>query len=192
MVFNYPIVVVPGTFWKDVASWTQTYSLASKPMKAIAEIFGTRPILFDWSGANSASERHAAAANLANFIQQNSAPMIHLLGFSHGGNIACEAAAALASRINILVTIATPVTGAYKTGGARRHINLYSPDDRMQIMGGEGPLGLPSFAERAFPGATNIPILNIESNGLTGSHGNILWSDEAWQSLEKACNTETA
>jgi len=178
-----PVIVVPGTFWKDVASWSETYSPENRPMQAVAKIFGTRPILFEWSGANSATERHAAAERLAKLIK-NTAPLVHLLGFSHGGNIASEAAAHVASRVDLLVTIATPVTGSYKTGGARRHIHLYSPQDRMQILGGEGFFGIPARAEREFPDATNVAIENIPSTDLTGSHGNILWSDETWRVLE--------
>jgi pimeloyl-ACP methyl ester carboxylesterase len=159
-------------------------------MRAIADIFGVTPTLFDWSGANSASERHLAAQNLAAFIESMDAPLVHLLGFSHGGNVACEAAATLASRVDLLVTIATPVTGKYKSGGARRHINLYSPQDRMQIFGGEGPLGLPAFASREFRDCTNIAIDNIASGDITGSHGNILWSDEAWRILKDACKPQ--
>jgi pimeloyl-ACP methyl ester carboxylesterase len=157
-------------------------------MRAVAKIFGATPIVFDWPGANSAKERHAAADKLAKFIQSGAAQEVHLLGFSHGGNVACEAAAMLVSRVDLLVTIATPVTGNYKTGGARRHIHLYSPADRMQIVGGEGPLGLPALAKREFPGCTNIAIGDIRSSDITGSHGNILWSDEAWQILEDARN----
>jgi pimeloyl-ACP methyl ester carboxylesterase len=181
---NPPVIVVPGTFWKDVESWAVTYSPAHKPMQAIAKIFGAAPTVFDWSGANSSSERHAAAERLAQFIRSMDAPLVHLLGFSHGGNVASEAASILVERVDLLVTIATPVTGNYKTGGARRHINLYSPEDRMQILGGEGPLGLPAFAGREFPGSTNVAIPNIPSADVTGSHGNILWSDEAWRILE--------
>ena len=184
-----PIIVVPGTFWKDIPSWAETYSPSNKPMRAIAGIFGAAPIVFDWSGANSASERHTAAQNLAQFIQTVESPLVHLLGFSHGGNVACEAAALLNARVDLLVTIATPVTGHYKSGGARRHINLYSLQDRMQILGGEGPLGLPAFASREFPGSTNIPVPDVPSSDLTGSHGNILWSDEAWRILKEACQT---
>ncbi len=170
-------------------SWAETYSQTNKPMLAIANIFGTPPVLFDWSGANSAAERHSAAQNLARFIEAMDKPLVHLLGFSHGGNVACEAAATLVSRVDLLVTIATPVTGNYKRGGARRHINLYSPQDRMQIFGGEGPLGLPGFASREFSDCTNIAVANIPSTDITGSHGNILWSDEAWQRLKETCKT---
>ena len=159
-------------------------------MRAIADIFGVVPILFDWSGANSSSERHTAAKNLAQLIQTVDAPWVHLLGFSHGGNVACEAAALLNARVDLLITIATPVTGHYKSGGARKHINLYSPDDRMQILGGEGPLGLPAIASREFPGSINIPVPDIPSTDITGSHGNILWSDEAWRILKEACQPE--
>ncbi len=182
-----PIIVVPGTFWKEVASWAETYAPGNKPMRAVAAIFGSKPILFEWSGANSASERHAAAERLAAFIG-GTAPLVHLLGFSHGGNVASEAAAMMVeARVDTLVTIATPVTGHYKTGGARRHINLYSPQDRMQILGGEGPLGLPALAEREFPEATNLAVTGIPSTDITGSHGNILWSDEAWRVLGEVC-----
>jgi pimeloyl-ACP methyl ester carboxylesterase len=178
-----PIIVIPGTFWNDIPTWAETYSPSNKPMQSIAAIFHTPPILFHWSGANSSTERHAAAHKLAELIE-NTAPLVHLLGFSHGGNIASEAAAHLPASVDLLITIATPVTGNYKTGGARRHINLYSPQDRMQTLGGEGPFGLPSFAEREFPQATNIAINNIPSSDITGSHGNILWNDETWRILE--------
>lgn len=177
-----PVIVVPGTYWKDVPSWARTYSPTNKPMQAIAKIFLVTPILFTWSGANSAQERHAAAQNLAKFVQ-GTAPLVHLVGFSHGGNIASEAAAVLSTAVDLLVTIATPVTGNYKSGGARRHVNLYSPQDRMQILGGEGPLGIPNLAKRDFCDAINVPILGIESSDITGSHGNILWSDQTWSSL---------
>ena len=179
-----PIIVVPGTFWKDLPSWAETYSPDNKPMRAIARIFGSAPILFEWSGANSAAERHVAAGELANVVRAADAPLVHLLGFSHGGNIACEAAAGLETRVDLLVTIATPVTGRYKTGGARRHVHLYSPQDRLQVLGGEGPMGVPALAGRTFPRATNVAIAGVESGDLTGSHGNILWSDETWRILE--------
>jgi pimeloyl-ACP methyl ester carboxylesterase len=184
-----PVIVVPGTFWKDVAGWAETYSPANKPMQAVSAIFGITPVLFDWSGANSANERHAAAEKLARFVEEGDAPLVHLLGFSHGGNVASEAAAILATRVDMLITMATPVTSNYKTGGARRHINLYSPHDRMQILGGEGPFGLPATAKREFPDCTNIAIDNIPSNDLTGSHGNILWSDDAWRILRNVTLT---
>lgn len=159
-------------------------------MQAIEDIFGSAPILFDWPGANSADERHRAADELARFIEAMERPLVHLLGFSHGGNVACEAAAILISKVDLLVTIATPVTGKYKNGGARRHINLYSPQDRMQIFGGEGPFGLPGIAAREFHDCTNIPVANIPSSDITGSHGNILWSDEAWRILKEACKAQ--
>ncbi len=156
-----PIIVVPGTFWKDVASWAETYSLANKPMQAIAKIFGTTPILFDWSGANSANERHAAAEKLAEYIQKHRA-YSSLTGLQPRRQCCqSEAAAHLSPKVDLLITIATPVTGNYKTGGARRHIHLYSPQDRMQILGGEGLFGIPARAEREFPGATNVAIDNI-------------------------------
>jgi hypothetical protein len=178
-----PVIVIPGTFWKDVPSWAQTYSPGNKPMRAIGRIFGSVPILFDWRGANSAHQRHAAAERLADTIQ-TMGPGVHLLGFSHGGNIACEAAAKATAKVDLLITIATPVTGRYQTGGARRHINLYSPQDRMQILGGEGLCGIPAPAGREFPQAINVAIRGIESAGITGSHGNILWSDKTWSILE--------
>jgi pimeloyl-ACP methyl ester carboxylesterase len=178
-----PVIVVPGTFWNDIPSWAQTYSHGNKPMRAVARIFAIAPTLFDWSGANSPQERHAAAERLAEFIQ-NMGRDVHLLGFSHGGNIACEAAARALTKVDLLVTIATPVTGNYQVGGARRHVNLYSPQDRLQIVGGEGPCGVPALAGREFPGATNIPIHGIAGGDVTGSHGNILWSDQTWSILE--------
>jgi hypothetical protein len=178
-----PVIVVPGTFWADIPSWAQTYALGDKPMRAIARIFAVTPLLFNWSGANSPQQRHAAAQRLAEFIQTMDHD-VHLLGFSHGGNIACEAAAMAVTKVDLLVTIATPVTGNYQVGGARRHVNLYSPQDRLQTLGGEGPWRMPALAGREFPGATNLPIHGIASGDITGSHGNILWSDQTWSILE--------
>lgn len=179
-----PVILIPGTFWKDVASWAETYALTNKPVQSITKIFGAEPLIFDWSGANSPAERHATARRLADFIRTHPAPVVHLLGFSHGGNVACEAAAIVGNRVDLLITIATPVTGGYKTGGSRRHIHLYSPKDRMQIIGGEGPLGMPCLAAREFPNAENFAIEGILSSDFTGSHGNILWSDQTWRILE--------
>lgn len=167
-----------------MGSWEETYSPAAKPAQSITRIFGTEPLLFDWSGANSPGERHATANLLADFIREHDAPLVHLIGFSHGGNIGAEAAAIVAGKVDLLITIATPVTGRYRTGGARRHINLYSPQDRMQIIGGEGPLGAPYLAGREFPNAENFAVEGITSGDLSGSHGNILWSDETWRILE--------
>jgi hypothetical protein len=162
-------------------------------MQAAAQTFGTQPILFDWPGTNSPKDRHEAANKLADFIRTTIPQCVRLLGFSHGGNIASEAAALLTSptdpTVELLVTIATPVTGNYRSGSARRHIHLYSPHDRMQILGGEGPFGIPIIASREFPGATNIPIHGIESSDITGSHGNILWSDLTWAALAAHLNS---
>ncbi len=184
------LIVVPGTGWQS-PKWRMTYDPAYRPMQEIAAAFGVEPVLFEWSGDNSSKARHAAAASLADRIANASG--VCLVGFSHGGNVASEAASHLieraSARVDLLVTIATPVTGNYRTGGARWHIHLYSPQDRVQSKGGESVrlpgVGACGPAGREFPGAENIAIEGVPGNGFAGSHGNILWHDATWQALRE-------
>lgn len=159
-------------------------------MREITSLFGGAPYVFPWSGENSPRARHQAAADLAELLSEH--PHIHLVGFSHGGNIASEAAVLLpaSSIVHTLVTIATPVSGCYPFGGAKLHVNLYSNRDLLQRAGGES-LHLPRFgafgwAKRRYPeqsGVRNVRIDGLSSRGISGSHGDILWWDETWARL---------
>ena len=163
-------------------------------MRRAAAIFGgAEPQLFEWSGENSPRVRLAAATELAGKLRGQSS--IHLLGFSHGGNVAAKVASLLPpGAVETLVTIATPVLrGRYRPAAALNHIHLYSDRDLMQRGGGEwfrlphiGSIGL---ARRSYPeasGVRNIRIEGVATTGLGGRHGDILWWDETWLRLEEA------
>ncbi len=163
-------------------------------MQRVATIFGgVEPQLFEWSGENSPRARLAAAEELANSLRGQSS--IHLLGFSHGGNVAAEAAASLPEgAVETLVTIATPILQRrYRPSPALKHVHLYSDGDLMQRGGGEWlqlpRLGSIGLARRTYPednGVMNIRIEGLSSTGVSGRHGDILWWDETWLRLEEA------
>jgi pimeloyl-ACP methyl ester carboxylesterase len=159
-------------------------------MRRIAAIFGGEPFLFEWSGENLPGPRHAAAARLAELLRSSSSP-VHLLGFSHGGNIATEAAALLDVPVRTLITVATPVSGRYRLGPSDLHVHLYSSHDAMQRGGGEW-IRLPKFgcigwARRTYPPdqARNVHIDTSSSGTITGRHGDLLWREETWRCLEE-------
>jgi RHS repeat-associated protein len=105
---------------------------------------------FKWSGKLSDSERQKAGADLANYIMSNrkKGEPITIIGHSHGGNVAIEAANYLievhhipADQINI-VALNTPVQDDIKL--KYDDVNLYSisaENDRVQRIGSDGLLG---------------------------------------------------
>jgi pimeloyl-ACP methyl ester carboxylesterase len=107
---------------------------------------------FIWSGKNNHADRIKAAEDLKALIETNHAQRrrVHIVGHSHGGNVALLAANLLpAGAISTLVLLATPhIALLYKDeqrchwlywGATAQKIdriwNLYSPDDKVQSVG---------------------------------------------------------
>ncbi len=108
------IILIHGTFATN-AEWTQPESLFRREL-ALA-LGGTRAIdvlPFAWNGANRHIDRRKASLQLRRLImlKQNEQPdsSIYLIGHSHGGNIALQAARHFAAepRLAGVVTLATP------------------------------------------------------------------------------------
>ncbi len=182
------VIVVPGTGWPK---WSAMYAEGSVPMRFVEEAFGSKPVLFRWSGANRASERTAAAAALASFI--NAHPFrpgepLDLVGFSHGGNIAILATHNTHQEVDHLVTIATPVLKTCRPARVRRHIHVFNPNDPIQRWGGDRFLGF-GPAARTFPGATNLPV-RTHTRRLAGRHGDLMWSEAAWIRIRELASNE--
>jgi pimeloyl-ACP methyl ester carboxylesterase len=165
-------------------------------MRRAAAAFGVSGVeVFEWSGENSTRAREDASTALAHSLAGRATP-VHLLGFSHGGNIARSAAALLPpGSVETLVTIATPVLPRrpYQPIAGMTHIHLYSDRDLMQRGGGDWlhipRLGSVGLAKRLYPlgqGVRNIRIEGLPSPNFTGRHGDILWWDETWVRLEEA------
>jgi carboxylesterase len=135
-----------------------------------------------WTGENTHQARLNAGAELAAAIENHCAGRtVHIVGHSHGGNVALIAANHLpAGRIQTIVLLANPNMRVSQEqalaprwlywGSAAERVrsvwNLYSPEDRIQATGGRVFHGLPSTprpsvaVEQRYPGADHHRIHN--------------------------------
>ena len=178
---------IHGT-WSDKTTWQDKSGIN----RYTTEKFGNSKHNYDfsWSGGNYVKDRTAATLKLISHIRKyrkdhslTSSEPITLVGHSHGGNVAIEAANLMVNmeefngiKINLL-TINTPVRDDYQLNSSAlkrvTHINVYDPKDPVQIMGGDIntkiPRGEPTLldffgengpAGRTFKNATNIKVNN--------------------------------
>lgn len=159
------------TWWRRLANggypWWRRWSSYCCELRAAFDAEGVDCRLreFRWSGANTHQARLEAGKALAQTIEatvaKNPSTTIHIVGHSHGGNVALEAANHLAvGRISSLVLLANPhmavVDGRdgqahplYWGDAANRvgHIwNIYSPEDFVQSRLVRRFHGIPSTA----------------------------------------------
>lgn len=190
-------VAIHGT-WSNQNTWQDQAGINAYTQK----IFGNTKhnYTFKWSGDNYAKDRTAGALKLISHIREyrkqhslTSSEPITLVGHSHGGNVAIEAANLMVNMkefndINInLLTINTPVRDDYQLSSSAlkrvTHINVYDPKDPIQVNGGNasikmrkfGPSLLDGIGEfgptgRTFRNATNIKVNNPQ--GLFGDFHN--------------------
>lgn len=103
------VVFVHGTFGRQ-STWSMSGS------EAVAAIEGQlAPYMdvarFEWSGRNNQSARRRASVDLARLIRSpplRSFKALHLIGHSHGGNVASRAGYLSASRVASISNLATP------------------------------------------------------------------------------------
>ncbi|MDD2601309.1 MAG: thioesterase domain-containing protein, partial [Kiritimatiellae bacterium] len=100
---------------------------------------------FMWSGGCALEDRLFAAIELATYIEKtwDGKSPINLIGHSHGGNVAIEAANILGQKgltIDTLITIQTPVLKEHQLteGNVKIHMNFYGALDPVQKLGGHG------------------------------------------------------
>ncbi len=105
------VIVVPGTFgnndlWPGVALNQATFG--SEIARAIGPNCDVYPFL--WASGVAHENRMDAAAQLAKLIEDKARTydQIHLVGHSHGGNIALAAAGQAKVRVNHIVCLSTP------------------------------------------------------------------------------------
>ncbi len=107
------IVLVHGT-WGRESNWTK----AGSPLfRTLAGMPGaSREIrCFEWSGRNCHAERRRAACALARWLRSpgmEGFERIHLLGHSHGGNVALAAASLAPRLVSSIVALGTPFIAA--------------------------------------------------------------------------------
>lgn len=117
-------------------------------------LFFKKPGITDWEvGAAALYDYHKPATIRPRYHLRGR--NVHMIAHSHGGNLPYIAAASLGLRINVLVTVSTPirwdVLGVGRPGDGEkakkmigRHIHIYSRADRIQQAGqaGDGVVSL--------------------------------------------------
>lgn len=114
-------------------------------------LFGIKPGIKDWEvGAGGLYDYHRPATVQPRY--QLRGRNVHMICHSHGGNLPYIAAAVLGLRINVLVTVSTPIRhdvlrvhGAIGRKNIGWHIHYWSDGDRIQRAGelGDGFLDNP-------------------------------------------------
>ena len=197
------VVLVPGTHgWRGLSTSGQWWQPGS-PFVRMLEAAGVtvlEPYVWTtdisglwWTGRR---EWEAAAHGLVTHVQHYGrceGRVVHVCAHSHGGNVACLAAA-LGAEIGSLLTVAMPVReDMMPTYYAARHhvrdwLHLYAAGwrDRMQWLGGlmDGRLGV-----RRHLGIAPLAGHTIADQRLTGvGHGDLLrssagmalWQTQGW------------
>ena len=129
---------------------------------------------FSWCGSNSHEKRIKAGIRLAQFITTvaSEKTSIHLIGHSHGANIAILAAQELNKKnthleIDSLFCLGTPVSTAYypiKTS-IKKVFNLFSYADFIQPVAG--------LFQRVYPEEDHIYNLQVKIDGICPNHHSI-------------------
>ncbi len=143
---------IHGTKKTLVSDWTSMVgpqNFNNDDLKSVGLLFGNKTINkgFNWDGYDSDKSRHNAAKNLAKYILKThkKGEPITLIGHSHGGNVAIEAANILiekhkipANQINI-VALNTPKQ--YDIELQHQQVRLFAIsayDDMVQYWGSDG------------------------------------------------------
>jgi carboxylesterase len=140
------------TWWRRLANggyaWWRRWSLFACEIRR-AFGYGCEIREFRWSGLNSHDARMRAGTDLARAIEAvDKGRRIHIVGHSHGGNVALAAANHLGpGRVETIVLLANPHMALVEKHGVppqwlywgratenAAHIwNLYSPQDKVQV-----------------------------------------------------------
>lgn len=149
------------TWWRHLANggypWWRRWSLFSIELRqALGRECEVRE--FRWSGSNTHQARIDAGADLARTIEAaGRSRKIHIIGHSHGGNVALVAANHLQPcQVETLVLLANPHMAIQDAwlywGKAIENVpqiwNLYSPEDNVQCSLARTFHGLPSTQRR--------------------------------------------
>lgn len=164
---------VHGT-WSDPSTFSK---VTKQTINTITQ--NTEGATFQWSGNNTDAARRTAAVSLAKHIIANRAAnqSLTLVGHSHGGNVAIEAANILKGQgmsVDNLITFNTPVRDYQLNtqNSGVRHVQIYQSGDPVQANGGNDhniPDGL-----SLMPTMFGIPFLKPSSfNGTLKGTGEV-------------------
>jgi pimeloyl-ACP methyl ester carboxylesterase len=124
---THVFVLIHGTFARG-ASWTGE---DSRLTKALREGYPSSKILrFMWTGTNSHSARLSAADELCRLLKSSAGEFpqarIHLIGHSHGGNVALYALreVSIAALVTSLICISTPFIRCTGRDTGKLHVRL--------------------------------------------------------------------
>jgi pimeloyl-ACP methyl ester carboxylesterase len=137
-------IFIHGT-WGDDSHWS------SPAQRLVTDATGNKQTVdYEWSGNNNQTARLLAASSLAEKARDlylESGEVLTLVGHSHGGNVAIEAANILyydyGIKVDNLITVNTPATEEVQVRGElgdvlkteKRHINFFTSNDLIQTFG---------------------------------------------------------
>jgi hypothetical protein len=167
-------IIVPGT-WYSHKDWNSNSTFAQH----VSATFHEQAVILNWSGGNSKAARSQGAKQLNELIKNHKfAPgeQLNIVAHSHGGNVAFEASQTVSHKIDILVTLGTPIRGDYQPdmNNIAREINVYSLNDGVQTSGG----GVSVYAAgRTLPEEDGVT--NVESPEAQ-SHSDLWQNSDVW------------
>lgn len=103
------IVLVHGT-WGSASPWTKEHSRLVTALRSM-QPSSVHVARFEWSGRNCHKERRRAARRLGAWLRSSEMAgfdHVHLIGHSHGGNVALASARLAKERVTSIVTVGTP------------------------------------------------------------------------------------
>ena len=144
-------------------------------------LFGHKPSLQDWEvGAAALYDYHRPSTVAPRYLLRGR--NTHMICHSHGGNLPYIAAGVLGLRINVLVTVSTPirhdVLRAHGENGRKNighHIHFHSKLDRIQLAGQAGDGVVSVAGEHPF---ADINVHMPEEVGHSGLLENPFYFDE--------------
>lgn len=171
---NKLFILIHGT-WAADSEWHLPGGEFFDTLEKSACAVGGHVIPYNWSGNLSHESRIQAARGLAKLIQSfPPSTVIHLIGHSHGGNVAVSATKILARdvqnvhRIATLYTLATPIDDEdyFPDMDIVGHVyNLFSFNDRVQPVLG--------FFGREYQPHDRIANIKVIINGYEPRHGTL-------------------
>jgi RHS repeat-associated protein len=170
-------IYIHGT-WSD--STTFNPSFLERSLNSLGE--NRAVCLFNWSGDNTGAARSVASYELARYIENykfKPGEKLNIIGHSHGGNVALDLSHITGRKVNNLVLFNTPIRDDYrpKIANIEKLINVYSPSDKVQTMGGynyyRSDANEFGEAQRTLDGAINIEVTD-RANGPVESHSSLM------------------
>jgi RHS repeat-associated protein len=165
-------IIVPGT-WNDHNEWDN-----SKFKEQVEKTFAEKAVTLNNNDmGNNDKARHSAAEQLRTIIANHKfAPgeKLNIVAHSHGGNVVGFATQeGTAHKIDVLVTLGTPVRDDYKPNESQigLYLNVYSEHDDVQKWGGSNSRTMWA------------PAKNLDATAYANGHSELWQKPQTWDKV---------